>query len=423
VAHPAARPRRRLAGTGNGDLAAELARTRILVAVFFALDGFLFANWVVRVPEVKAHVGASAGSLGLALLGISAGAVITMMITGRLCARFGSRPVTVVAATLMSLAVLLPAEATSVAALAVALLVFGAGFGGLDVAMNSCAVAIVRRLGRPVMPSFHAAFSLGGLCGALVGGAVASVLSPAWHLAAAGLFGLIVTAVAGSLLLRGGAGIDTEPPGRMRGVTRGDEHEAAAVAVSRRPRSDRVKLLVVVFGIIALCSAYGEGALADWGALHLRVDLHTSGGLAAAGYASFSGAMVIGRLSGRWMLDRAGRTFVLAAGALTAAGGMLVAALVPLLPIAIVGFVLVGLGLANLFPAAIGEAGALTGPGGVAASSTIGYTGFLAGPPTIGFLAERAGLPVALTTVSLLAAVAALVAVFARRAEARWAAA
>jgi MFS family permease len=390
------------------------------VAVFFALDGFLFANWVVRVPEVKAHVGASAGSLGLALLGISAGAVITMMITGRLCTRFGSRPVTVVAATLMSLAIMLPAQTTSVAALAAALLVFGAGFGGLDVAMNSCAVVIVRRLGRPVMPSFHAAFSLGGLGGALVGGVVASVLSPAWHLAAAGLFGLIVTGVAGSLLLRGGAGIDAAPAGSIGGETL--DEDAVALAVSLRPRSDRVKLLVVVFGIIALCSAYGEGALADWGALHLRVDLHTSGGLAAAGYASFSGAMVIGRLSGRWMLDRAGRTFVLAAGALTAAGGMVVAALVPLLPIAIVGFVLVGLGLANLFPAAIGEAGALTGPGGVAAASTIGYTGFLAGPPAIGFLAERTGLPAALTTVSLLAAVAALVAVFARRAEARWAA-
>ena len=420
MAHPAARPRRRLVRTGNGDLAAELARTRVLVAVFFALDGFLFANWVVRVPEVKAHVGASAGSLGLALLAISAGAVITMMITGRLCTRFGSRPVTVTAATLMSLAITLPAQATSVAALAAALLVFGAGFGGLDVAMNSCAVVIVRRLGRPVMPSFHAAFSLGGLSGALVGGVVASVLGPAWHLAAAGLFGLIVTAVAGSLLLRGGAGIDAAHAGRIGGGTPGD---GAAATALRRPRSDRVKLLVVVFGIIALCSAYGEGALADWGALHLRVDLRTSGGLAAAGYASFSGAMVIGRLSGRWMLDRAGRTFVLAAGALTAAAGMLVAALVPLLPIAIVGFVLVGLGLANLFPAAIGEAGALTGPGGVAASSTIGYTGFLAGPPTIGFLAERTGLPAALTTVSLLAAVAALVAVFARRAEARWAAA
>jgi MFS family permease len=175
--------------------------------------------------------------------------------------------------------------------------------------------------------------------------------------------------------------------------------------------------LVLLFGVIALCSAYGEGAMADWGALHLHLDLHTSVALAAAGYASFSAAMVAGRLSGAWMLARAGRTLVLSAGALTAAAGMLLAALVPTLAPAIVGFTLVGLGLANLFPAALGEAGALAGPNGVAAASTLGYTGFLVSPPIIGFLAERVGLRAALTTISLLAAIAAAVAVAARRAQ------
>jgi MFS family permease len=115
------------------------------------------------------------------------------------------------------------------------------------------------------------------------------------------------------------------------------------------------------------------------------------------------------------MLRRAGRTFVLAAGALLAGAGMLVAALVPILVLVIVGFSLVGLGLANMFPAAIGEAGALSGPRGVAIASTIGYSGFLAGPPLIGFLAERVGLPAALTSISALAALAALVALVAHR--------
>jgi len=119
-----------------------------------------------------------------------------------------------------------------------------------------------------------------------------------------------------------------------------------------------------VFGVIALCSAYGEGALADWGALHLHADLHASIALAAAGYAAFSAAMVVGRSSGTWLLSHAGRTVVLTGGALTAAVGMLVAALVPVLPIAILGFMVVGLGLANLFPAAVGQAGALMGRAG-----------------------------------------------------------
>jgi MFS family permease len=140
--------------------------------------------------------------------------------------------------------------------------------------------------------------------------------------------------------------------------------------------------------------------------------------MAAAGYAGFSVAMLTGRLSGARMLTIAGRTTVLTAGGLTAAGGMLAAALVPVTPIAIGGFVLVGLGLANLFPAAIGQAGALTGPGGVAAASTIGYAGMLAGPPVIGFLADHIGLPDALTSIALLAAVAALISLAVRHADA-----
>ncbi len=390
----------------------RLTRTRALLTAFFALDGFLFANWVVCVPQVKAQVGASTGGLGLALLGVSGGAVLTMMISGRLCSRFGDRKMTVVYAAVMSLAVMLPGTAGHVWSLAAALFVFGAAFGALNVSMNSAAVGLIVRLGRPVMPSFHAAYRLGGLSGAVVGGAAASVLGAASHLALAGAFGLLVTAGFGWMLLRGSPAAATAP---RAAVTGGD----VAVGATRRARpgatSAPPRRIVAVFGVIALCSSYGEGALADWGALHLHLDLHTSVGLAAAGYASFSGAMVVGRLAGSWMLSHTGRTFVLAGGAMTAAAGMVVAALVPFLAIVIAGFILVGLGLANLFPAAIGEAGALRGAAGVAAASTIGYSGFLAGPPVIGFLAERTGLPIALTTISMLAAVAALVAMLARR--------
>jgi MFS family permease len=377
---------------------------RVVVAGFFALDGFVFANWVVCVPQVKAHVGASSGGLGLALLASSAGAVLTMVITGRLCARFGSGRVCVAAAALLSLSVVAPGQASSVWELGLALFVFGDGFGGLDVAMNSMAVEIIARVRAPIMPGFHGVFSLGGLLGAVAGGALAGVLGAGAHLLLIGALSTVVT-VALAVLLR-----------RLRPPT------AAAVASGRREPARghggaARRRLVLLFGVIALCSAYGEGAMADWGALHLHLDLHTSVALAAAGFASFSAAMVAGRLGGAWMLARAGQTFVLAAGALVAAGGILLAALVPSLVVAIGGFALVGLGLANLFPAALGEAGALAGPHGVAAASTIGYTGFLAGPPLIGFLAERVGLPAALTTIALLAAVAAVVAVAARRAE------
>jgi MFS family permease len=164
----------------------------------------------------------------------------------------------------------------------------------------------------------------------------------------------------------------------------------------------------VVLGAVAGCTAYGEGALTDWGALYLREDLGATPVLAAAGYAGFSLAMACGRLVGSSLVVQFGEEKLLVGGALLAATGMLLAAWSGSVTIALVGFVLVGLGLANVFPLAIARAGALGGAGGVALASTVGYTGLLGGPPLLGFLAEATGLSVALTTVSVFALVAAL---------------
>lgn len=399
-------------------------RLRVLITLFFLLDGFVFANWVVRVPQVKSHVGASAGTLGLALLGVSIGAIATMTITGWLCARFGSRAVTIATAVLLALSVALPAIAPTVLTLGSVLFVFGAAWGGLNVAMNSAAVDIIAELDQPIMPSFHAAYSFGGLLGSVVGGVVADYVGAAAHLAGVGVVGLAATIAIGVPLMRC-APLSTElrraQAKERRGAAKdGDVGKAGASAAVPTPQSEQaahvarqLTIIVYIFSVIALCSSYGEGALADWGALHLRTDLHTSAGMAAAGYASFSVAMFIGRLSGSWILRTVGRTAVLAGGGLTAGAGMLVAALVPALPIALAGFVLVGIGLSNMFPATVGQAGVLRGPTGVATASTFGYGGFLTGPPLIGFLADRFGLPIALTSISVLAAVAATIALLA----------
>ncbi len=167
------------------------------------------------------------------------------------------------------------------------------------------------------------------------------------------------------------------------------------------------RLLVVLLGLTALFCAYGEGAIADWATLHLTDDVHASPGLAAAGYAAFAFAMTAGRASGTWLSIRLGQTRVITLGGLTACTGMLVAALAPSVAATLGGFVLVGIGLANIFPLAIAQAGAVGGPQGVATASTLGYAGMLIGPPVIGFLADAASLPVALTTVAAAAALAA----------------
>ncbi|MFF1686779.1 MULTISPECIES: MFS transporter [unclassified Streptomyces] len=386
-----------------------LTRLRIALTIFFALDGFIFAGWVVRIPAVKEQTGASASTLGLALLGVSAGAVITMMLTGRLCRRFGSHPVTVVSGVLLALSVALPPLTHSALTLGLVLLVFGAAYGGINVAMNSAAVDLVAALRRPVMPSFHAAFSLGGMLGAGLGGLVAGHVSPTRHLLALTVIGLLVTAAVGPTLLHHDAPTPADDHGRIR-------NEPASASERPAGRVRGLGRLVFVFGLIALCTAYGEGALADWGALHLEEDLHAHPGVAAAGYSCFALAMTIGRLSGTALLERLGRTRTLVFGGVTGAAGMLLGSLAPTVWLALLGFAVTGLGLANIFPVAVERAGALAGPTGVAAASTLGYGGMLLGPPMIGFMADWFSLPAALTSVAVLAGVAALIGFATRRA-------
>jgi MFS family permease len=399
----------------------ETSRARVAITAFFTMDGFVFASWAVRIPAVKAAVGASPATLGIALLGVSAGAIATMALTGALCRRFGSARVIVIAAAWLSLAMLLPALARSAVALGLGLAVFGIGYGGLNVAMNSLAVDLVAVLRRPVMPSFHAAWSLGGLAGAALGGLAAPSLTPLAHFALVCLLCLAVTAVCGRIILTtplpaahaepGGNGPPAAGPAETaaEGIAErikdsrpngGVLHRAAPAAHSRVWRT------VLLLGVIALCSTYGEGAVSDWGALHLREDLGAAPGLAAAGYAAFALAEACGRLAGSALLARLGQTRVLVFGGLVTGAGMIAAALSPVLPLALVGFALAGLGVANAFPTAMARVGILAGPNGVATASTLGYAGFLLGPPTIGFLASAVSLRVALTTVSLLAIVA-----------------
>lgn len=417
---------------GRGEAARPgtgLRRLRRAITVFFALDGFVFAGWVVRIPAIKEQTGASPSALGLALLGVSAGGVVTMMLTGRLCRRHGNHSVTVAAGALLSLSVALPPLTHSAVSLGLVLLVFGAAYGGLNVAMNAAAVDLIAALRRPVMPAFHAAFSLGGMAGAGAGGLVAGQLTPTRHLLLLTATGLVCTALAGRVLLTvaapapaadgdtdWGTDGDEDTGGGKDGNGDGD-HGGSRADARGTPRTGR--RLVLVLGLIALCTAYGEGALADWSALHLTEDLHAGPGVAAAGYSVFALAMATGRLCGTRLLEHLGQDRLLTAGALTAGAGMLVAALAAQVWLVLAGFVVTGLGLANLFPVAVARAGALAGPDGVAAASTLGYGGMLVGPVAIGFLAEWFSLTAALTSVALLAAVAAAVARAVREGPAR----
>jgi MFS family permease len=363
---------------------------RAAVAVLFALDGFVFGSWAARVPDVSAATGAGSTALGLALLCLSLGALACMQVTGALCRRFGTGPTAALAGVAASVCAVLPGLATSVPVLCAGLLVFGAATGAVNVAANSVGVQVEARAGRPLLSGLHAAFSGGGLLGALLGGLASAVLGVGPHLALVAVLGLGLMAWAGPLLIAG----DGRPA---------DAPSAAPTDAGPRPTA-----VLVVLGAVAGATAYGEGALSDWGALHLRQQLHAAPALAAAGYAGFSSAMALGRLAGGRLVAAVGERRLLVGGALVAAVGALTAVTTSSLAVALGGFVLVGLGLANVFPLAIARAGALGGPSGVALATTVGYTGLLGGPPVIGFLATHAGLPTALSTVALMAVLAAV---------------
>jgi MFS family permease len=373
----------------------------------------VFATWAVRIPAVKAATGASPAELGVALLGVSCGAIATMALSGMLCRRFGAVRVLLAGSVWLSLALLLPAFARSAPALGLALLVFGIGYGSVNVAANTVAVDVVAVLRRPVMPSFHAAWSLGGLAGAAVGGLLAPHLSPLPHFVIATLLGLAATVVAGRILLATPLPAATmpaegDPSAVDEEIGSGTAGSRAAAPGTEAVTGDRARVwrVVLMLGILAACSTYGEGSVTDWGALRLH-GLGAGAGLAAIGYAAFALAEASGRLAGTWLLARFGQRAVLVSGGLATCAGMLCAALAPSIPVVVAGFALAGLGVANAFPAAMSRVGLLAGPHGVAIASTLGYGGFLLGPPAIGFLTAAVGLGPSLTTVSALALVSA----------------
>ena len=364
---------------------------RIAVTLVFGLNGVIEASWATRVPAVARQVDAGPGGLGLALLGTSIGMIVFAPIAARLCARFGARMIVAISGVGCVIALPLLGLVTSIAWLGAALLLLGASIGTLDVAMNIGAVAVIRALDRPLMPVFHSAFSFGGLVGALAAGqAAAWNYSPLRHFLIIALACLVLLAVVSKAVPT--------------------THPAARVATHQCPPPYRRKLLWFL-AAIALCSAIAEGACANWLALFLVRDRGLADGLAATGYATFSLAMAISRLSGERLQRRWGGYRLLACGTSLACGGLLVAVLVPVGIAAYAGFALAGLGLAFGFPVTLGLASAAgrraDSSGGereLGFVTTLAYSAFLGGPPVVGGIAQATNLAVAFGAVAVIVA-------------------
>jgi MFS family permease len=368
------------------------------VAAVFALNGLMMGASVARVPALRDQVGASASQLGLALVAVGVGSLLAMPWTGRLVRRWGSARVVRAAALLTAAGWIVAGLSGSVLALGVVLLVTGAGIGVWDVAMNVQGHRVEQRDGRSWMPRLHAAFSAGAVLGAgLAALAVTLGAGPALQFA-------VVSAgwAAGVLWCVRPFLPDAEDVTKPAPATAGRNAEPAG------PRRSLWSVpAVLVLGVVMIGTAFGEGAANDWLALMLVDTREASQSLAALAYAGFNAAMFAGRLAGGPAIERWGRARVLRVCGAIAAVGVLVLCLVPFLPVALVGAALWGLGLSVVFPAAISAAGEIVpgrGADAIAVVSTIGYGGFLLGPPFLGLLADAVALDRALLLVAVLAA-------------------
>lgn len=363
---------------------AALDRAKVAVAVAFIANGLAFASWISRLPAVRDALGLSPGQLGLLLLCLSTGAVVALPLSGLVIHRLGPARTVMLGGSLVGLGLLGVAGGVatgSVPVTAVGLLLTGYGTGTWDVAMNVEAADIEHRLGRHLMPRFHAGFSIGTVAGALLGATAAATGLPV----AAQLVGTAVVCVAALVVVvRAFLPVPPAEPSRPTGAGR----------AWREPRT-------LLIGLMVLAFALTEGTANDWLALAL-VDGHgTSEALGAAGFGLFVAAMTIARLVGGTLLDRYGRPLVLRSGAALSVVGLLLVVTADALPLVLVGALLWGGGAALGFPVGMSAAAddPERAPVRVSVVSSIGYTAFLGGPPLVGLLAESVGILDALLVV------------------------
>jgi predicted MFS family arabinose efflux permease len=353
--------------------------TRLATRLAFLVAGFGVACWAPLVPFAKNRLLVDNALLGLLLLCLGMGSMVAMLFTGGLSARYGSRPIIIAAGLGMALFLPLLALARTPLELGSVLFAFGAALGSLDVAMNIHAIEVERAAQRPLMSGFHGLYSAGGIGGATL---LTSMLS--MHL------GTLVSTLTCSILM------------------------ALMILVAwprllRTRQTQAMQWMIIPRGVVWLLAALAcitflaEGAVLDWGALFIAGAGLVSVAHSGVGYILFSIAMTIGRLSGDAVARHIRDASILFYGSLVAITGFLVLILAPWAPMAMLGFVIIGLGASNIVPVLFRQGGVQrVMPIGLAVASitTAGYAGVLLGPAAIGLIAKNAGLTAGLWAVA-----------------------
>lgn len=352
------------------------------IATLFLCNGFFFGSWATRIPEVKHVFELSEQSLGFVLLAIAIGSLTIMPFMARIGNSFGAGKASVFLCLLFGLMLPLPLQMPSQGALIAVLFIMGIGMGGMDIAMNTAAAMIEEQEDVRIMSAFHGFWSVGAMMGAWIGSISYGANVPfSSHMAA------VVTVFLLLVFLQ-----------------RKFYFSIAESSPSDEPSFILPGKNLLILAIVALLVFLAEGAIADWSALYMTDNLKAKATYAGFGYSAFALMMAIGRFYGDEIAQKLGPTKILIGGNLLVAlsiGGLLLLAH----PwIAVVGFAIAGFGFSAIVPVVFSEAAKTPGmstAGNMAAIGSVGYFGFLAGPPMIGFVAETLSLPEALGILAL----------------------
>ncbi len=384
MTHPSTGP----VATGRAAPVPEVRAAKHAVSAVFIGSGFGFASWASRIPQIRDSLQATPSVLGLVLLSVAVGSLIAMPLAGIVVTRIGAARSVLLMSLVLSvgLAVVALGYPYGIPPVVAGLFLVGFGNGTWDVGMNVEGAAVEQRLGRAIMPKFHAGFSIGTVGGALVGAAMVALgVSVTAHLVGVAA----VVAV-------------TMPLATRRFLPAAPHPESGLGGDAARPRSPLrawTEPRTLLIGCFVLCLAFTEGTGNDWLAVAVIDGYGAQPVLGPLALAVFLAAMTVGRWFGPPVIDRYGRVAVLRATAATALVGLLLIVFGSVLPVAVLGAVLLGLGASLGFP--VGMSAAADDPtlsaARVSVVASIGYTAFLAGPPLIGFLGDHVGILRALT--------------------------
>ncbi|MFW2478346.1 MAG: MFS transporter [Sediminibacterium sp.] len=356
---------------------------RIAVAIFFFMAGLCFASWASRIPDIKLKLGLSDAGLGAVLLALPSGLMLSLPLSGWAVTRFSSKTMITIAAVLYPLMLILIGAVTSSWQLAAVLFCFGV-FGNMyNISANTQAVGVEFLYQRSIMATFHGIWSLAGFSGAAIGTfLIAQGINPLYHFIIICITSLIVVLIAQRYILPN----DTKPENKQ--------------PIFARPDATILKLGLIAFGCL-VC----EGTMFDWSGVYFQKVVEAPKEMVTLGYTVFMATMATGRFLGDRLVTRFGIQRMLQVSGIVISSGLAVAVLFPTIVFATTGFFLVGLGVSSVVPLVYSSAGKskTMAPGvALAAVSTIGFLGFLIGPPLIGFIAELAGLRWSFTIIAII---------------------